>query len=372
MLTQVADLYESTRTKYKIKLHCGESGMRNFTSWVYLAEDIQNISFLKGGELIITTGLFSQSGVTLYEFIRSLAISNCSGILINEGQYLHPADITPEIVSFCDVNKIPLLSMPWEIHLVDIMQDLCSLYLRDKQTDDRINVAFQSAIYQEQIPESILRVLNQYGFSTQTPYSVLVIRNLDSISRITSPLNRYGLKYHLFQHDNLHVLIYDSAQKQISLEELIEVICYCDSITVGISDATHLLKEIGVAYKHAQFSLAVAEHWKRTSACFGELGVYQLLFYAPDIAFLQAQYQRQLGNLEKYDLEHNSDYIHTLKVYLESDCDLLETAARMHTHRNTVVYRIRKIKEILCSDLNNSAVKFDIMLSFHIKEYLSM
>jgi len=372
MWTQVENLYESARAKYKLKLHCGQSGMSNSASWVYLAEDIQNVTFLKSGELIITTGLFTQSGVTLYDFIRSLALYNCSGILINIGQYLHIEDITPEIISFCDINEFPLITMPWEVHLVDIMQDFCIMFLREKQSEDDLSAAFQSAIYQVQIPEKILRALNQHGFSTQAPYSVLVIRNLEDATRITSPLNNHGLKYHLFQHDNLHVLIYDSTQKQLSLNEMIEMICFCDSIIVGSSDTAPSLAGIGTAYKRARFSLAAAEFWKRPFVRFDELGIFQLLFCSPDTSLLQTHRQRYLGSLEKYDQDHNSDYLDTLRVFLLSDCNLLVTAAQMHTHRNTIVYRIRKIKELLNSELDSSAIKFNLMLAFFIKEYFSI
>lgn len=372
MQIKVDELYETVRTKYGLKLHCGKDGMSNPASWVYLAEDIQNLPFLKGGELIITTGLFTQSGVMLCDFIRALAIHNCSGVVLNIGRYLSLKDITPEIVSFCDINRIPLFTIPWETHLADIMQELCSQFLREKQREDQLSMAFQSAIYHEKVPLSILLILNQYGFTTQAHYFVVVIRNLENASRITLPLNSYGLKYHLFPHDNLHILIYNSAQKQLSLNEVIEIVCFHDGITVGAGDPVHSLAEIGMAYKCARFCLAAAELWKRQSVLFEELGVFRLLFYVPDRNYLQAYYQRQLGELEQYDLKHGSDYMQTLQIFLLSDCNLLKTAEIMHTHRNTIVYRIRKIKELLHSELDNSAIKFELMMSLYIKEYLSM
>lgn len=372
MRTQVETLYESARIKYKLTFHGGRSGMSNSASWVYLAEDIHNVPFLKGGELAITTGLFTQSGVTLYEFVRTLAMYNCSGILINVGQYLQVEDITPEILEFCNINKFPLFTMPWEIHLVDIMQEFCSLFVRENHREDHLSAAFQSAMYQNPVPESILRTLNQYGFATLSDYRVMVIRNLADTTRITSPLNSYGLKYHLFQHDNLYVLIYDAAKKPLSLEDIMEVICFCDSIILGVSDTEHTLAGIGEAYKRARFAMAAAEFWKRPSVRFDELGMFQLLFCASDPSLLETIYQRNLGELEKYDLDHDSDYMNTLRVFLLSDCNLLDTASRMHTHRNTVVYRIRKIKDLLNSELDNSVEKFDLLIAFYIKEYLSM
>jgi hypothetical protein len=372
MQTQIAALYERTKTKYKITLHGGQMGLSNSVSWVYLAEDIHNISFLKGGELAITTGLFIQSGVSLLDFIRGLAMNNCSGVLINIGKYLSIDDLTPEVLSFCNINKVPLFTMPWEVHLVDIMQDYCSLLLHDNQRQDNLSAAFQSTLYQSPVPENILRTLNQFGFVTQADYRVLAIRNLHDVTRITSPLNSYNLKYHLFYYDNLQIMIYNSTQEQLSLNGVMEIVCFCDSIILGVSDIVHSLAEIGMCYKRARFSLAASELWNRPFVKFEDLGLFQILFSSSDPGLLQNIYKRSLGILEQYDMEHDSDYMNTLRIFLLSDCNLLETSSRLYTHRNTIVYRIRKIKELLNTELDNSAVKFDLLMAFYIKEYLSM
>ena len=372
MRTQVKTLYESAKTKYKLTIHGGQNGLNNATSWVYVAEDIQTISFLKGGELVITTGLFTQSSVNLHNFIRTIALHNCSGILINVGKYVSLKDITPEIIEFCNINNFPIFTMPWEIHLVDIMQDFCRLFLYENDRENQLSATFQNAINQIPVPDNTLRTLNQFGFATIADYKIFVIRNLVDTTRITSPLNSYGLNYHLFQYDNIQVLIYDTTQKQLSLDGVIELLCYCDSIMLGISDTAHSLAQISLYYKRALFSLAAAEFWKRQCVYFDELGPFQILFSISDPSLLETFFLRYLGKLEKYDLDHDSDYLNTLQIYLLSDCSLLNTAAQMHTHRNTIIYRIRKIKEILNTELNNSSEKFNLMMAFNIKEYLTM
>ncbi|SHI07099.1 PucR C-terminal helix-turn-helix domain-containing protein [Sporobacter termitidis DSM 10068] len=372
MRTQVITLYERGKTKYQMALHDGTSGLHNSASWVYLAEDIQNISFLKGGEFIITTGLFVRSGVALSEFIRALAMCSCSGILLNVGPYLREEDITPEISEFCDYNKIPLFTMPWEVHLVDIMQDFCGLFLSESRQEEHLSATFQSAIYHTPVPDGILRTFNQFGFATRADYQAIVIRNLQDTTQITSPFNSYGFKYHLFTHDNHHILIYNASQKQLSLSALLEIICFYDGIKAGVSDTAPSLADIGLSYRRARFALDAADFWKRPYVCFDELGLLQLLFSVPDHSLMQAVYKRRLGVLEKYDGEHGTEYLDTLRIFLLSDCNLLETSARMHTHRNTVVYRVKKIKELLASSLDNSAVKFDLMMALYIREYLSI
>ncbi|MDR3586338.1 MAG: helix-turn-helix domain-containing protein, partial [Desulfosporosinus sp.] len=168
------------------------------------------------------------------------------------------------------------------------------------------------------------------------------------------------------------VLVYDTAQKQLHLDGVIELLCYCDSIILGISDTAPSLAQISSYYKRARFSLAVAEFWKKQCVRFDELGLFQILFSTSDPSLLETFFLHHLGKLEKYDLDHDSDYINTLQIYLLSDCSLVDTASRMHTHRNTIIYRIRKIKEILNTELNNSTEKFNLMMAFNIKEYLTM
>ncbi len=372
MRTQVAELYECAKEKYRLTLHGGQDGLTNSAYWVYLAEDFQNMSFLKGGELVITTGLFTQSGVKLYDFICSLVIHNCSGILINTGKYLQDRDITSEIIEFCNTNRFPVFTMPWEVHLVDIMQDYCSLLLHNNQSEDHLNASFQSALYQTPVNENILRKLNQSGFATVADYRIIAIQNLQNTTRITLPLNSLNLKYHLFEHEHLQILIFNSLQNQHSLNEIIETLCFCDSIKLGIGDTIHSLSEMGMCYKRARFALAAAVFWKRSFVNFDDLGLFQILFCTSDTNLLQAIYKRHLGKLEQHDAAHDSDYMNTLRIFLLSNCNILETAFRMHTHRNTIVYRIKKIKEILDKELDNSAVKFDLLMAFYINEYFSI
>ncbi|MDR3599489.1 MAG: PucR family transcriptional regulator [Desulfosporosinus sp.] len=372
MRTQVKTLYESARTKYKLAIHGGQNGLNNATSWVYVTEDIQTVSFLKGGELVITTGLFTQNSITLYNFIQTIALHNCSGILINVGKYILEEDITPEIIEFCNINRFPLFTMPWEIHLVDILQDFCKLFLYENNWENQLSATFQNAINQMPVQANTLRTLNQFGFETIADYRVFIIRNLVDTTIITSPLNSYGLKYHLFQYDNVQILVYNTAQKQLSLDGVIKLICYCDSIILGISDTAHSLAQISLNYKRARFSLATAEFWKRQCVLFNDLGLFQIFFSLSDPSLLETLYLQHLGKLEKYDRDHDSDYINTLHIYLLSDCSLLDTASRLHTHRNTIVYRIRKIKEILNIELDDSTKKFNLLMAFYIKEYFSM
>ena len=70
---------------------------------------------------------------------------------------------------------------------------------------------------------------------------------------------------------------------------------------------------------------------------------------------------KYLGVLHNYDRKHKTDYENILRLYLNNNCSVQAVSAKTYTHRNTINYRIKKIKEILHSDLDNSEENFNYM-----------
>ena len=61
MSITLKSLYYETKNKYKLKLIAGESGIDNVVSWFHFMEDESTINFIRGNELIVTTGLGSKN-----------------------------------------------------------------------------------------------------------------------------------------------------------------------------------------------------------------------------------------------------------------------------------------------------------------------
>lgn len=51
------EIYEVALHRYNMKLVAGGRGLRNLVDWVHTVEEMDYVSFLKGRELIITTGI---------------------------------------------------------------------------------------------------------------------------------------------------------------------------------------------------------------------------------------------------------------------------------------------------------------------------
>ena len=60
----------------------------------------------------------------------------------------------------------------------------------------------------------------------------------------------------------------------------------------------------------------------------------------------------------------------TLYTFMEQSMNIRKTAQAMFIHKNTLIYRIAKIKEILNYDFENSWENFTIYLSFRIVMFI--
>ena len=62
--------------------------------------------------------------------------------------------------------------------------------------------------------------------------------------------------------------------------------------------------------------------------------------------------------------------LQTLSVYLETHCQLAETAKRLYIHRNTVIYRLEKCEEIIGRSLKDPEETLRLRMAFRIKALL--
>lgn len=370
--TTVGSLHDLAARRHRVELLAGAAGLRNSVSWVYLAEDINNASFLRGGEFVITTGLFAKDGNSLGEFIEAMAAGGCSAVLVNVGDYLSRRQVDEQAVPLCERLGLPLFVMPWQVHLVDVMREFSAALLNDRQRQSSLDAAFEAAIYQSSAPTSVVHGLHQFGFPERAPYRVVVMHNLDHPAAVRSAFNRRGMRYHLFRHDNLHVLVHALGQPALCEAELVDLLGIRPGMSVGISAVLDDLAELGAAYRRALFSLSVAELWQRPYVSFAELGALQLLFCVSDQRLLEDLRTTYLGRLETYDADHGSDLVRTLRVFLLSDCSVRRTAEKLPAHRNTVVHRMGRVKDVLGVDFDDASAKFNLLLAFYIREYLAM
>ena len=107
----------------------------------------------------------------------------------------------------------------------------------------------------------------------------------------------------------------------------------------------------------------------------------QTLFYSTDVLpeylFSKCNYQElevgihyHIFQLQDYDKTYHTDFVETLRAYLDHDRNAAKTAEFLHIHRSTFFYRVKKIEELLEISISDSHLLFLYELSFKIWDYL--
>jgi purine catabolism regulator len=103
---------------------------------------------------------------------------------------------------------------------------------------------------------------------------------------------------------------------------------------------------------------------------FGDLGVYRLLLSIGGQKDLRDFYQEVLGRLLEHDARNGGELLQTLEAYFRYHGSPSEMAREMHLHRNTLLYRLRRIQEITNLDLEDAETGLALHLALRIGEVL--
>lgn len=104
---------------------------------------------------------------------------------------------------------------------------------------------------------------------------------------------------------------------------------------------------------------------------FSDLGVYRLLVRLRETPELWTFYRETLSKLADYDQRQRADLIKTLEAYFNHLGNLRATSEALHVHRNTLLYRLDRIKEISGMDLDNAEEHFALWLALRAHRVLS-
>ena len=75
-----------------------------------------------------------------------------------------------------------------------------------------------------------------------------------------------------------------------------------------------------------------------------------------------------LDELIKHDQQNGTDYYNTLRVYLMCERDQTLAAKVLCIHRNSLVYRVNRLKEMIDVDLDNADERLYLILSYFVRQ----
>ena len=139
----------------------------------------------------------------------------------------------------------------------------------------------------------------------------------------------------------------------------------------GISRGFLRLEEIGEHYRQSLEALSIGARMDGSAHLhtYDDYAIYHIAKVCSSTVDLRMFCQPKLYALIDYDKEHNTSFTNSLFAYLKHSRSITETAKAIHLHRNSMIYHLKRIEEIMDFSLADSNMLLHIELSFRFMEY---
>jgi purine catabolism regulator len=141
-------------------------------------------------------------------------------------------------------------------------------------------------------------------------------------------------------------------------------------VAVGYSAVRSGTTEVAKAAREAEQAATMGRRLfgPDSATAFADLGLYRLLYALQGQPELGEFRDDVLGTLQAK--HRGGALLQTLKAYLATNGSPTDTADRLHLHRNTVLYRLGRIEDLLGIDLRDAEVRLGLYLALKIAEVL--
>ncbi|RAL26214.1 PucR family transcriptional regulator [Thermoflavimicrobium daqui] len=379
----------------RCKVVAGQKGLSRRICSVNSFDAPDVLPWLKQGDLVVTTGyVFKNDEKTQVELIRKLAKRGCAGLGIQINRFL--LDLPKAMRQIADECDFPLLEIPYDLSLTDLLLPLLrEIVTKQEELDQRLdkNDHFLTKLLSDELRDEniILSTGSEIGLLPHHQYICICLK-VDS--QYSDPVWLEQRTHEIAKEMNVCVLVSKIDDGvillQAPLQEQISLACLAEQfgkqlwerwkesdekakIQIGIGEPCDDVKQISRSYQEAKEVLKLSEQMKMSQS----KDIYHYSDWSPFILFQQLPHEqlrnyviRTLGELLKVDQEHDGHLIETLETYLNCGSQISETARRLGIHRNTVTFRLNRLKNWIHEDLANGDHLFRLQLAIYLRRLI--
>ena len=206
----------------------------------------------------------------------------------------------------------------------------------------------------------------------------------DLLDFIESYVSMHTLPIHFFNREMHSILLIEAPPNCVRAGEFVEPFLrelqqiiqtqFKETMSFGVSNMMRSFLQCKAGVKEASEALAKGELAQKTSyiQMYDVKDITELLHLIP-YENLHAYYDHTFHALQAIKNKDERDSLfQTIGVYLETHCQIAETAKRLFIHRNTVVYRLEKCEELLGQSLKSPELTLQLRLGFRVKQLLEL
>ncbi len=233
------------------------------------------------------------------------------------------------------------------------------------------------------LPGDIYIRAKELHFATDAPRAVFLIRQLGhgdvSTVDVLSGLFPDKAQDFVLSINEMDIAVIKQITPATSTEELEKLAAKMEEVlrnelfvktVIGIGTVAEHLRSLADSYKEAQTAIDVGKVFdtEKSIINYENLGIGRLIYQLPTTLceiFLSEVFKK--NSIDSLDQET----LFTINKFFENNLNVSETSRKLFVHRNTLVYRLEKIKKLTGLDLRefDHAIVFKVALM--VRKYLS-
>lgn len=360
----------------------GEEGLNKRVSYVTVMEVPDIVRWLKGNDLVITSlYAFKDDLKEQINLIDRLADNHCSCLAVKTGQYVKKLD--KAVIERANSRGLVLVEIPREITYIEIIVNAMDKIFENRDIDYIIEKYMKDLIFNNiDNEEMIFERGNLLGFNIRHSSTLVItfssaievttdeqIKKLrkvaKSIARESDNLLKFTYNPVVTVGDKSSILFFSDVASNIenNMPHIIELINknisknLLENIHIGVGPTGNGLGGLKDSYFKSIEVLKIGRLVNKRT------GIYY--YKDMDIYITLEKYLKTNGNEifnEIFTQLYDDHLLQTLESFYENNMDINLTADKLFIHKNTVRYRLKKIKEITGYDTSIFEDNFKLYL----------
>ncbi len=387
---------------HNAKLIAGRKGLDKIVTWAYAKHTKTITPWVHGGEFILVSGYeFGLDEEGLYQLVEEASMNKLSGVLVEGG--INFKEIPVKVIKKADEEEIPLFFVKGVISFLDVTRDISAFILENRYINRNLSLLDQLLNTTSLSKQEVNQLFYNSGISTNSYFIIasfsisdrnstsnkLSGNRADRIVRFSKSLQKHTNAFfeesginelYKVNLESVDYLIYADIEEDLLqiAENLKKIRTRLDtqqddynvflSFSSVIDDVMNILNGFNEAYFTG--NLLHRKLLPEMVKNFSDIGSYQMMFYIDDKKKLIILRDYYLKELHEVDQEGSSKLLETLREYLIQNGNTLQTAKNLFIHRNTLQYRMDRIKSIINIDVNDFNTRRDLINAFMILDMI--
>jgi purine catabolism regulator len=358
-----------------LQLASGEQSAHAHVRWVHSSELPDPTPWLKGGELLLTTGMQLPSPRIQRELIARLSEHDIAGLGFGTG-FAHRR-LPAALVGEARKRDFPVFEVPYELPFIAITERAFARLLDERyemlqrtMVGDLLSEVLSGRLY----PEDVQARLAPFGIGERV--AVLAFKPPDPAAAadlLERSLARERVPGVVALRAGLLCAVIDASKAEpmeLARRLRAELVARFGQAGAAASrpGPAHSLR---LSFHEARCALEAVRMRNGDApevASYADLGAFQLLLSLQDEEALSSYCRNVLGPIEHGEGDYGDELVRSLDVFIEHNGHWERAAAALFCHRHTLRYRIRRIEQLTGRDFSSARDRIEFWLALRGRE----